>query len=86
MESEIILIKSWPIILSVVCVLTWLIRLEAKVVSNEKTTDRIDKELSIVEANASSKIDILSNSLNEIRCSLSRIEGALSKSIDIRTN
>ena len=87
MDNEVLLlIKSWPILLTIIAGLIWFIRLEAKVLSNEKDTLRIDRELTQVEMSATSKIDILSNSLSEIRCSLARIEGALSKSIETNKN
>ena len=68
----------WPIVISAVFSLAWLIRLESKVL-NLKEDHKEFKEQALQKLkDIESKHDILFNGLNEIKICLARIEGKIS--------
>lgn len=83
----------WGIFLGIVAFIAWFIRLEQAVKSSERECKRLDITLTSlkiehaskidgVKSSAEIKIDNLTNSLNEIRVMLARIEGALGSHSD----
>ena len=67
----------WPIFVTGVAALVWLVRLEGKVGANERGIDRLNDWSHLMEekhANLDSKIV---NQLSEIKQSLARLEGKL---------
>jgi hypothetical protein len=81
-----ILSQIWPIFLTLIFVIIWAVRLEAKNMSCEKEYLRIDRDLAELKikidsehSKIDSRFETVALKLNEIGCSLARIEGALSK-------
>ena len=70
------------IIFAVLAGITWLIRLEAKVNYLEKDQKRMNTSFVDTNKDNNVKIDLLFKNLTEIKVSLSRIEGFLSKNVD----
>ncbi len=79
---DINILSLWPIYLSAIGFTIWLVRLESKALYSEKEIVKIESKIAINNSQTELKINVLSGSLNEIKCSLARIEGALSKNFE----
>jgi hypothetical protein len=69
--------QAWPIIISVVAVIAWFVRLEAKVLYIEKDHERINKERMERDREVSKKLEQMSKQLSEVLQMVSHIEGKL---------
>lgn len=67
----------WPVILSLVFVLVWLVRIEAKVMYLEKAHDDEVKNKQALDDQIWAKLDEVQKSLSKITESLARLEGRL---------
>lgn len=77
MENIQYLEKLWPLIVSLVLVVAWLIRLESKVLYMEKDSLKTAAENSKREEGMWKKFDEVNNKLTEALKTLSKIEGRL---------
>jgi hypothetical protein len=71
------LIDFWPIILSMVGYIVWLVRLEGRISQVDKDVVGLDKHLSELAAKHDSLDSKVVEQLSDVRESLARIEGAL---------
>jgi hypothetical protein len=67
----------WPIVLSLVFVLVWLVRIESKVLYLEKAHDDEVKNKQALDDQIWEKLDEVQKSLSKITESLARLEGRL---------
>lgn len=67
----------WPVILSLVFVLVWLVRIEAKVMYLEKAHEDEVKNKQALDDQIWAKLDEVQKSLSKITESLARLEGRL---------
>lgn len=67
----------WPVVLSLVFVLVWLVRLESKVLYLEKAHDDEVKNKQALDDQIWAKLDEVQKSLSKITESLARLEGRL---------
>lgn len=67
----------WPVILSLVFVLVWLVRIEAKVMYLEKAHEDEVKNKQALDDQIWAKLDEVQKSLSRITESLARLEGRL---------
>jgi len=67
----------WPVLISIVGLIVWLIRLEGRVNTHEKDITRLDKAQEIQSVKHDELDSRLVEQLAQVRESLARIEGAL---------
>ena len=67
----------WPIILSLIGFIVWLVRVEGRINFNDKEIARIEKKIDTLEIKHHNLDSRLVEQLAQVRESLARIEGAL---------
>lgn len=81
MEQLRILVELWPVLVTIVGIIVWVVKLEAKSKANREKIIDIEKSLTSlwIEHNALNNKTL--SQLSQIRESLARIEGRLSVSV-----
>jgi len=67
----------WTLIAALIGLIVWLVRLEGKLSSNEKTIERVEKQVDTLEIKHEQLDSKLVQQLAAVREALARIEGAL---------
>ena len=73
----------WPIILSLVFVIIWLVRLEAKVLFLDRSHEEFMKNNKEMEKEIREKLDEIKESVGKISESLARFEGRFEGKTDV---
>lgn len=77
-----ILADLWPVLLSIVGLISWLVRLQMRVSSVESHTHRVERELNkLIGKHEALDADVVKE-LAHVREALARIEGALGIKLD----
>ena len=72
-----LIFKAWPIILSMVVLIGWTIRQEARITTIEKRTEEIKKDHKDVEKTLLDKFDNLHSTLHRLLESIGEIKGKI---------
>ena len=73
----------WPIVVTCVIVLIWLIRLEAKVLYQGKDHEKLEDALKEKDKVMWEKFDFINLNMNQILQAVSRLEGKLSNRAEV---